>query len=504
MKLKKYNITNDKNYELKQDEIRKHNYFIDRNLKLDKDLRPYIEKEDHTKCIDNSKLIDKLAKRFKCQYIIDIGCTNINDLLKLKTKYKIIGINLNITNDLIKYNSIDYINCNLNLAKKINIPKEILQKSIIICSNVIEKIENIGYLLSNINNFMEYSRIGIISTLDRLITNTNDAKWTISEFKKVLKFYNCNLDFIGLSNKDRYLKENILCMLGNNKLTKSKKNIEKFRVVAIVAAYNEEDILYHSVMNLIRNGIDVYIIENWSTDSTFKIVEKLYEEKKIIGYERLPKEGPPKYGEWNKILQRKEQLSSEIKADWFIHKDVDEIIESPWERLNLKEAIYNVDKMGYNAVNLALVNFKPIDNGFTKGDFESYFKHFCFHVGTMKLIRMWKNTKQHVSIASSGGHNINFKNRKVFTFKFLLKHYSIRSQSHGMKKIINDRQKRWDPEELKYWHGHNKRFKPSSKFLYSPEKTILYNEKIFMQYYLLERLLGKYESCLCMRQISIK
>lgn len=504
MLINKCDVNDGENYKFIQKKISKLNYFVDNNLKLDIDYTSYIKKEDHTKYIDHSKLIEYLAETFECEYIIDVGCTYINNLLHLKHKYKIVGINLNLIDDLIKYDSVYYIDCDLNRKNKINISEKGLRKSIIVCSNVLEKIDNKGYLLSNIKDFMEHCKIGLISTLDRLITNSNEAKWTLSEFKKVLKFHNYNLDFIGLSTKDSYLKENILCILGNNKIAKIKKDIEDFRVVSIIAAYNEEDIIYDSVQKMVDNDIEVYIIENWSTDSTFKIVQKLYEEKKIIGYERLPKEGPPEYGELKKILQRKEELTSEIDADWFIQNDVDEIIESPWVRLNLKEAIYRVDKMGYNAINLTCVNYSPIDNGFTKGDFENYFEYFNFYNRSIKLIRMWKNTKQHVDIASNGGHDSNFKNRKVFAFKFLLKHYAIRSKTHGIKKYINDRQKRWDPEECKYWHGHTKIFNPSSKFLFSPENTILYNEKIFMEYYLLERLLGKYEYDQYMREINLK
>ena len=47
--------------------------------------------------------------------------------------------------------------------------------------------------------------------------------------------------------------------------------------------------------------------------------------------------------------------------------------------MNLKEAIYVVDKMGYNAIDHTVIVFEPIDNSFSQDlDFEEHFKYFHF------------------------------------------------------------------------------------------------------------------------------
>jgi hypothetical protein len=47
-----------------------------------------------------------------------------------------------------------------------------------------------------------------------------------------------------------------------------------------------------------------------------------------------------------------------------------------------------------------------------------------------------------------------FGGRRVFPFKFLLKHYPIRSRAHGEQKVLQDRRTRWNAEERSFgWHA---------------------------------------------------
>lgn len=485
-------VINEESYNKKEKELSKVNYFINNELKPKVDLSLYFGKEgykDVKKFANNIKLIDKIASSFECKFIIDVGCTNLPYLLELRNKYTIIAIDLNIVENLIDYDDVLYIQCDLDFPNKINLPAKLLQSSMILCSNALEKVKNKGCLLSNIKDFMENSKIGLISTLDRTISNSDEAIWTIDEFKKVLKYYDYNMHFIGLSNKNNEeIRENILCIIGKNNENILDENVKKFKVVAIMSINNEEDIIYDSVSKLKENGIDVYIIENWSTDSTFQIVQNLYKENKIIGFERFPKEGPTKYYEWMKILKRKEQLAKELDADWFMHTDADEIKMGPWEGLNLKESIYLVDKMGFNAIDYSAIDFGPVDNGFSGGDFEEYFKYTTI-VQKIQRINTWKKRNGEFDFANSGGHEIKFHGRKIFPFKFLLKHYSYRSQAHGLKKILMDRKARYNPKELAMgWHVHNNYMNSETNFLMNPEECILYDEKSFMEYFLLARL----------------
>src|SRR2546425_5009341 len=108
-----------------------------------------------------------------------------------------------------------------------------------------------------------------------------------------------------------------------------------FSVVAIIAAYNEADIIGHVVSDLIHQGINVYFLDDGSTDGTVTTVGP-YVGRGVLGIERRPDAGkdaaPPAF-EWERILRRKTQLATELDASWFIHHDADEFRESPWSHL---------------------------------------------------------------------------------------------------------------------------------------------------------------------------
>src|SRR5882672_5085221 len=99
-----------------------------------------------------------------------------------------------------------------------------------------------------------------------------------------------------------------------------------FRVIAIVAAYNEEDIIGQAVSDLVGQGISVYFVDDGSTDGTVAEVEPFLGR----GLEKIERfAGDTSRFCWEAILRRKEELASELDADWFLHHDADEFRESP-------------------------------------------------------------------------------------------------------------------------------------------------------------------------------
>jgi uncharacterized coiled-coil protein SlyX len=232
--------------------------------------------------------------------------------------------------------------------------------------------------------------------------------------------------------------------------------LDPFRVVALIAAYNEEDILGTVVADLVDQGVMVYIIDHGSTDSTREVVEP-YLGKGLIAVERFtdPESVPNQAFQWEHILKRKETLARELDAHWFIHHDADEFRESPWKDRTLAQAIRMVDRFGYNAVDFQVFNFWPTHEGFQPGDdprkaFPSYAPGESFN----KIqVRCWKKTPGHVDIASTGGHDAAFPNRKVFPIRFILRHYPIRGQHHGERKVFAERRGRFvASERARGWH----------------------------------------------------
>lgn len=236
----------------------------------------------------------------------------------------------------------------------------------------------------------------------------------------------------------------------------------KFKVVALVSVHNEEDVIYHVIGDLVQQGIGVYLLNHCSNDSTVEVATP-WLGKGLLHIENFPQDAG--YSErnkreyiWSEILKRKQELAHSIEADWFIHHDADEFRESPWFKLSLLEAIRYVDTLGYNAIDFELLNFRPIDNSFVPGTDVRVAMHYYegAEAGNELQIKAWKKQAQLVDLVSFAGHNVTFDGRKVCPVKFILRHYPVRSQLHGIKKVIQERKLRFNSREIRAfnWHTH--------------------------------------------------
>src|ERR1700733_726713 len=127
------------------------------------------------------------------------------------------------------------------------------------------------------------------------------------------------------------------------------------RVVAILATFNEERFVGGCIDHLFRQGVGVYLIDNGSTDQTVAIARS-YLGHGLIGIETMPRSD---FFDLHLILRRKEELSSSLDADWFMHVDADEIRAAPRLDSTLAEALREVDELGFNAVNFQEFTFIP-------------------------------------------------------------------------------------------------------------------------------------------------
>lgn len=255
------------------------------------------------------------------------------------------------------------------------------------------------------------------------------------------------------------------------------------RVIALIAAYNEEDVIEQVVGDLIAQGVEVYLIDHASTDRTVEAVAA-HLGRGLIKVERYPEESGSE-GEdiaqsawWEGILHRKEQLSRELDADWFIHQDADELRESPWDEVSLRDAISRVDDLGYNAIDFRLLDFVPTLEGFQRGDdLRKAFTHFREPADYNRIqVKCWKKLATKVDLASSGGHDVFFAERRVFPVRFLLRHYPIRSQEHGEKKVLRERLPRYSVSlRARGWHVQYNTVTEQTRFAADPDSLREFN-----------------------------
>jgi hypothetical protein len=228
-----------------------------------------------------------------------------------------------------------------------------------------------------------------------------------------------------------------------------------FSVVAIIAAYNEADLIAHVVGNLIHQGLQVYFLDDGSTDGTVAAVEPFLG-RGVLAIEPLAQStssGAAGF-DWEQILRRKAALARELDAQWFVHHDADEFRESPWSHLSLLDAIRRVDALGFNAIDFASFDFWPVDDRFRAGgDVREALTFYAEPAEYDRLqIRCWKKAPD-VDLATSGGHEARFCGRKVFPIRFISRHYPIRGQAHGERKVFHERRSRFlERERAKGWH----------------------------------------------------
>jgi len=240
------------------------------------------------------------------------------------------------------------------------------------------------------------------------------------------------------------------------------------RVTAIVAAYNEADVIGQVVGDLAGQGVSVYLLDDGSTDGTAEAAGA-WLGRGLLHVERLA-EAPGPF-RWECILRRKEALARQLDADWFIHHDADEFRESPWPHLRLRAAIGAVDAAGYNAIDFELLNFWPTHDGFRPGDdVRAAFTHYEGPQPWDQVqVRCWKKTDEPVDLVTSGGHEAVFEGRRVFPLRFLLRHYPLRGQAHGERKVFQERRGRFEEaERARGWHRQYDRIEPGTRFIRDP------------------------------------
>ena len=445
-----------------------------------------------------------LAERFGCTHVIAIGRPTARELLQIYPKYELIGIVPGADLEFYRkqYGFGSWLEENAILAGTQLVPESVLQRAVIVCTDLDHFVSD--PLLKNLKLWLDHAPVCILTATDRDLTQgggggfpaitSSQAGWNLKELSDLLRADGFNLEFIGWTASDNvnYEKKTIMAVMTNHAVGERTRRSAPadFRVVAFMAAYNEEDIIVQSIKKWTDQGISVHILENWSTDATYNLAKDL-ESRLPVTVERFPKDGPSNYFDWEAMLKRMESLSREIDADWFVRRGADEVLVSPWPGVSYRDALCLVDEAGFNCVDHTIVEFHPVDNGFETGmDHESYFRYFDFkNLSHSNQRKAWKNCGHSISTTVSAGHDVLFEGRRVYPFKFLIKHYSFRSQRHGEKKVFRERKARWNPEErAKGWHIHYDSMQEGHRFVQSPSEKAEFEEGSFNKTYLVERL----------------
>ena len=236
------------------------------------------------------------------------------------------------------------------------------------------------------------------------------------------------------------------------------------RVIALLATYNEERFIVDCIEHLAANGVEVYLVDNESTDRTVELARQQLG-RGVIGIESFPRDGVYR---WRALLERKEELAQELDADWFMHLDADEVRLPPVGAPTLAEAFAEVEARGYNAVNFNEFTFLPTletpdhDHPRYRETMRWYYPYKTDSLHGLKAWRRpqtgmrrrtlsWLGGRNGVArLAWSGGHRVRFAGLRVSPTPFKMRHYLFLSAAHAVEKYV---QRAYDAAEVRAgWH----------------------------------------------------
>ncbi len=243
------------------------------------------------------------------------------------------------------------------------------------------------------------------------------------------------------------------------------------QIVAILAVYNEERFIGACLDHLGRNGVKAYVMDNGSTDGTAGIIDR-FEGTVVVGREFVPRDGVYR---WQALLERKQELATEIEADWFLHMDADEFRVAPAGMGTLAQGIAAVDAAGFNAINFMEYTFVPTAEhpDHDHPDFlETMRWYYPFRPFDLHQVKAWKRQPGLVGLAAGGGHRAEFDGRTVYPVAFPMRHYLYLSRRHVFAKYV---QRTYDEAEIERgWHGARARL---------TEETIALPHESDLRYY---------------------
>lgn len=223
------------------------------------------------------------------------------------------------------------------------------------------------------------------------------------------------------------------------------------RIVAVLAVRNEERYIAGAIEHLVAQGIEVYVCDNGSDDSSLELASR-YLGSGVIGIEQIPFAGVYR---WRDLLRRKEQLFGSLDADWVMHADADEIHLPPAGHATVADAIVEADASGYDAVEFEEFTFVPTQEepDHDHPDFLRTLRTFYpFRPRRDHLVRAFKAGDRSIEIAWSGGHSPRAEGPiRVAPKRFRMRHYPFLSAAHAVAKYGT---RRYDAGELADgWHG---------------------------------------------------
>ena len=447
-------------------------------------------------------LATRLAQWSRTRRIIHIGDGSIDWLARVVGNCEVLWIGATEPKGCItdKFPSVTFIDANLEQGLP-HVPADIFTGALVICVDVLGNLNNPSALATELGKIQKTCSWLIVATPDRCRTvaesslvhpkSRQNPRWSAEEFGDyLLQTGFAPRAFMGYGSNEHSTKNLIVVLAGREAEYSATEKDNK--IAAIIHIFNEIDILEVVVRYLRSQGIDVHLIDNWSTDGSYENAQQLAALGLCTRVSRFPDNSVSHY-EWARQLEYTSQYASGLDADWIMHYDADEIRCSPWLGVSLGKAIDFVDSLHYTAIDFTVMNFLFTDETPYQRIPLERLRHFDWgrHPTDFQQIKAWKNISS-VDIVSSGGHDVEFEGKRTYPLKFLMKHYPLRSSNQANRKLYQQRFPRLRKERAERgWHVQYdslelvREIKPWRK-----RELLSFDETTFWSEYLIERISG--------------
>ena len=198
----------------------------------------------------------------------------------------------------------------------------------------------------------------------------------------------------------------------------------------MLSVYNDGDIIKEVIEHLLTQNLELVVLDNGSTDGSFEICRK-FQDKGILQLKQFQTET------YNQFLVYRMLYDMTIahNPDWVVKIDSDEFLESGISKMNLKDAIIQVDKEGYNLIQFDRFDFFMTDDDKKNSDSIKNKLRYYSCQGDF-LYRSWKYIPG-ITLGTNGHYPVfpGGTGYKIYSKKFVLRHYSFRSKEQAKKKI---------------------------------------------------------------------
>jgi glycosyltransferase involved in cell wall biosynthesis len=218
---------------------------------------------------------------------------------------------------------------------------------------------------------------------------------------------------------------------------------------ALLCARNEALHIESCLRDLLREGLEVVLIDHQSEDDT---VERA---RRFLGRGLLAIESMPWRGRFSLAaqLRRKREIAAALDHDWVLHVDADEGPCSPREGETLTQALARADAAGATCVNFDEFVFLPASGERFEGtDYRRLMLGYYFYEPSRpRLLRAWRRDAG-LDNVSGGGHLLRGGPVRIFAESFPLRHYICLSEAHARAKYLGRRYSRI--ERWRGWHAN--------------------------------------------------